>query len=719
MAEKIVSPGVFTKEVDQSFLPAGIAAIGAACIGPTVKGPAGIPTVVSSYSEYQQIFGDTFTSGSGTSEQSYAYLTSYTAKEYLRHGDTLTVVRILAGGYGPATAMVSSSTTVGNTFSSGSVTFSHVPSGSVDASDTPDEVTIGGVDFTFVSESAGYSNSATQIFVEFPKAGGATTVTTVAENLVSAINDSDLDLTSTNAAGLVRISGSSAGASAFTIATGSGGTTTATTPNFAQIVNVQGGTNTTTSAQCFTLTSINDGAILNSNGPIGSNGLHASGSKDNFKFEVTSKNNNKGTFNLLIRRGDDTDKRKSIIEQYNNLSLDPNSSNYISKVIGDQSVTLRDSGGTDPFLQMSGSFVNKSKYVRVTTHVSTYNYLDSNGNVRDANLSGSLPAVSSGSFQGGADGHLDSAGHPQQFYNNITNTNMQGYNLSGASTGKTAYEDAINILSNQDEYDINLLMLPGLVDNQTNHATIITKAIDMCENRGDCFTIVDPVAYGATLTSATSQAEGRDSNYAAMYWPWVQVPDNDLGKNVWVPPSVVMPGVYAFNDRVAAEWFAPAGLNRGGIDMAIQAERKLTHTNRDTLYLSNVNPIATFPNTGICAWGQKTLQKKASALDRVNVRRLLIAAKKFIASATKFLVFEQNTAATRLRFLNIVNPYLESVQQRQGLYAFKVVMDETNNTPDVIDRNQMVGQLFLQPTKTAEFIIIDFNILPTGAAFPE
>ena len=197
------------------------------------------------------------------------------------------------------------------------------------------------------------------------------------------------------------------------------------------------------------------------------------------------------------------------------------------------------------------------------------------------------------------------------------------------------------------------------------------------------------------------------------------IPDNNLSRNVWVPGSVVLPGVYAFNDRVAAEWFAPAGLNRGGIELAVQAERKLTHTNRDTLYESNVNPIATFPNTGVCVWGQKTLQKKASALDRVNVRRLLIAAKKFIASATKFLVFEQNSAATRLRFLNIVNPYLESVQQRQGLYAFKVVMDETNNTPDVIDRNQMVGQLFLQPTKTAEFIIIDFNILPTGAAFPE
>ena len=117
--------------------------------------------------------------------------------------------------------------------------------------------------------------------------------------------------------------------------------------------------------------------------------------------------------------------------------------------------------------------------------------------------------------------------------------------------------------------------------------------------------------------------------------------------------------------------------------------------------------------------GTKNITEKASALDRVNVRRLLIAAKKFIASSTRFLVFEQNTAETRNRFLSIVNPYLESVQQRQGLYAFKVVMDESNNTPDVIDRNQMVGQLFLQPTRTAEFIIIDFNILPTGAAFPE
>ena len=178
-----------------------------------------------------------------------------------------------------------------------------------------------------------------------------------------------------------------------------------------------------------------------------------------------------------------------------------------------------------------------------------------------------------------------------------------------------------------------------------------------------------------------------------------------------------MVGTYAQNDRLGAEWFAPAGLNRGGIAGAVQVVNRLTQSERDTLYEGKVNPIATFPGQGISAFGQKTLQDKASALDRINVRRLLINLKKFVASTSRFLVFEQNTAQTRSKFLNTVNPYLESVQQRQGLYAFRVVMDETNNTPDVIDRNILAGAIFLQPAKTAEFITIDFNILPTGATF--
>jgi phage tail sheath protein FI len=176
--------------------------------------------------------------------------------------------------------------------------------------------------------------------------------------------------------------------------------------------------------------------------------------------------------------------------------------------------------------------------------------------------------------------------------------------------------------------------------------------------------------------------------------------------------------VYAFNDNAAEAWFAPAGFNRGGMSTVTRAERKLSQGDRDTLYIANVNPIATFPSQGVVVFGQKTLQKRASALDRVNVRRLLIELKGYISQIADTLVFDQNTIATRNSFLAQVNPYLTSVQQRQGLYAFKVVMDDTNNTADVIDRNQLVGQIYLQPTKTAEFIYLDFNVTPTGATFP-
>ena len=264
---------------------------------------------------------------------------------------------------------------------------------------------------------------------------------------------------------------------------------------------------------------------------------------------------------------------------------------------------------------------------------------------------------------------------------------------------------------------MNLLVTPGITI--ANHSSVVAKALDVAETRGDTFYVADPVIQNQTLATAVAAVanSGIDSSYMATYWPWVKIMDTDRNKPVWVPPSVVLPNIFAYNDNVAFEWFAPAGLNRGGITEAVDIETKLTFSQRDSLYDNKINPIATFPGQGICVWGQKTLQVKASALDRINVRRLLIAMKKFIASSTRYLVFENNTTETRQRFLNIVNPYLERVKARQGLYAFRVVMDETNNTPDVIDRNQMYGQIFLQPAKTAEFIILDFNILPTGASF--
>ena len=705
MAERIVSPGVFTNEVDQSFLPAGIAAIGAAVIGPTQKGPAGIPTTVTSYSDFVQTFGGAFSSGSGASENSYKYLTNYMAQEYLKYADTLTVVRILSGDYTPASTDVTSTVVTADATATGSLTIAGTFGQSVD---DEFQVTVDGTEFRFIASDpvGGLPVDASPIF--FLSTGSSTAG--YIDNLVAKIDGASIGVNAIDETTAIGFSASAAGTSgnSITFDTGSG-------TSFSDVLTLSGGTDTTSTAISFTLTTLSDGADQNSSGAEGTNNTLTNGTVNNLRWEVTNVSNTKGTFTLLIRRGDDTSKRKIILEQYNNLTLDPNSNNYIGRVIGDQSNTLKDAGTADPFLQLSGSFVNRSKYVRVSVDRTTYNFLDVNGNVRDASLSDFIPANQSGSFSGGSDGTVV---HPRAFYDDISNTNTQGFNL-GVAASENAYNDAIFLLKNQDEYDINLLALPGLVDNFANHSKVLSTALTAMEDRSDAFLLIDPVEYGATLATAAAKAEARDSNYAAEYWPWLKIPDVDLGRNVWVPASTLIPSVYAFNDRVAAPWFAPAGLNRGGLDIVVQTERKLTQSNRDTLYESAVNPIATFPNTGVVVYGQKTLQKKASALDRVNVRRLLIAAKKFVASSTKFLVFENNTAATRNRFLSLVNPYFENVQQRQGLFAFKVVMDETNNTPDVIDRNEMRGAIFLQPAKTAEFIIIDFNILPTGAAFPE
>ncbi len=604
MAEKIISPGVFTNEIDQTFLPSAVADIGAALIGPTLKGPAGVPTVVTSYSDFQAKFGDVVKSGS-TSVQ---FLTSHTAEEYLKNSNTLTVVRILDGTFAPATAEITSSAELGTS---------------------------------------------------------------------------------------------------------------------------------------FTLETLADGAIMNNQHTMSiasTNSILPSGSKHNVRYEVSNVSNAKGTFTVSIRAGNDNQKRKQILESFSGVNLDPNSPNYIAKAIGDQKQNVA-SDGTTKYLQLSGSYRNKSRYVRVkSVNLPTIDYLDENGSVQTAfqngkNVSGSLPLAGSGSNNGGFIGAtngvsgFDSLGnfvsssangapHQVLFYDEISTQTQGFFPQTAGARGQDAYLQALNLIANQDEYDVNLILLPGIIHNL--HSTVSNKAIDVCEDRGDCFAIIDPVEYGKNPSHAVTEAEKVDSNFAAMYYPWVKVPDSQIaGTQRWVPPSVVLGGIYAFNDKVAHPWFAPAGLNRGGITTAIQAQRKLTQGERDTLYDSNVNPIATFPGQGVTVFGQKTLQKKPTALDRINVRRLLIRVKKFIASSSRFLVFEQNTAATRQRFLNIVNPFLDQVQSQSGLSAFRVVMDGTNNTADSIDRNQLVGQLFLQPTRTAEFIVLDFVVQPTGAAFPE
>ena len=572
MAETLISPGVLARENDQSFVTSPPVERGAAIIGPAVIGPVEKPTLISSFSSYQALFGGALQSGSGE----FTYLTSIAANQYFQNGgNSLLVTRVTSGSFTSAT----SSAVVGQT---GSVV-----------------------------------------------------------------------------------------------------------PN------------------AFTLETISEGEIMNTGTTEITNGALTSGSTDNLRWEIVASNSSSGVFSLLIRRGDDTNNNKVVLESYNNISLDPFASNYISRAIGDVSSNLV-TEGVDTFLQESGSFPNISNYVRVkSVNNPTPRYFNNDGSAK-IQFTGSLPQVGSGSFNGAVGSNIP-VGRTANFYQNISAADTQG--LVGSD-----YNNAIALLSNQDDYQFNVISVPGL---STQHQSAqITSVMNNSISRGDSIAVIDLVGYNTALNAVVAQAGGIDNSYTATYWPWLQTVDPNSGQLVFIPASTFIPGVYAFTDASSDPWFAPAGITRGGMGQVVRAERKLTSTNRDTLYEANVNPIATFPSQGVVVFGQKTLQKAASALDRVNVRRLLITLKSFISQIADNLVFEQNTIATRQNFLTQVNPYLESVQQRQGLFAFKVVMDEQNNTPDVIDRNELVGQIFLQPTRTAEFILLDFNVLPTGATFP-
>jgi uncharacterized protein len=453
----------------------------------------------------------------------------------------------------------------------------------------------------------------------------------------------------------------------------------------------------------FVITTIGKGEDLNS----------ATGNKSNFKWEILNLNKKSGTFSLVVRRGDDTDSKPIILEQFTNLSLDPLSPNYVAKAIGDQSQTVSTTNNVSS-VSVAGEYPNKSKFIRISAVNSpTYQFLAADGSVNTRSSDGVsysllLPQSGSGTFAGGVG---DNFGSVAATYG----SESAAANIQGLGTGD--YTKAISILTNKEEYKFKTLVAPGLDKNQ--HSSTINTIIENAETRGDYMAVVDLYQYGATVANVKGEAEDLDTSFAAAYWPWVQVRSAELGKNVWAPASTIIPGVYAKNDSIAAPWFAPAGLTRGGLNNVPKVETKLSKAQRDDLYVSKVNPLATFPGQGVVVFGQKTLQQANSALDRVNVRRLLLDVKDTINGFAENLVFEQNTAETRQRFLRKCNPYLSNLVQRQGLYAYQVKMDGQLNSAGVIDQNKLVGQVFLQPTKTAEFIALDFVLTPTGASFED
>jgi hypothetical protein len=814
MAEKIISAGVFTRENDLSFVAQGVSELGAVVIGPTEIGPAFIPTVIrNGYNEFVNKFGN------NTSD---TYVPQ-TVNSYLNNASSITVVRVLGNGgwsFTPtrtlAALVVSGSGTETSGYANAILAVFH-PSKNTSPNSlgleksiiTPTSSSISG---SFILSLSGSGFSSAQVVSASLKSTDQNFITkTLGKNEFNSLTGStyraygfpyilfrDLaNATALTGSRLLLVTSSTQ----IDFTASIDGTSYAEGYAAAMTPWVTDG-NVSNPARLFRFAHLSHGFGTNQD-------VYAS-ITDLVEPADVSNVEQYSTFTVLIRRVGDSDKQPVVLETYGNVNLNPDSPNFIARVIGDRyyeydttltkvvsrgnysnssqfvRVIMGDAFGTDLTVSslspkasprgferlyqtitgFTGLQLPPINYVTVQNIDSVYNpkgYLgfdftsqDNYNYLKAVPTSASIATFATGSnfsvntlvghpsssytgslsasvdlsgvsgptsnqvqfslaMQGGSDGINPAT--LRRMGSDIAASNVFGYDLSSTSTaGARAFNKAINILANVDEYDFNLLTIPGIL--KSLHSAVTSNAINMVSDRGDAFYIMDLIDVNASVAQAANATSGLDSSYTGVYYPWVKILDSVSNRPIFVPPSVVMPGVFANNDKIAGPWFAAAGFNRGGLGQVIETKNKLSQPERDILYTNRVNPIAQFPGQGVVVWGQKTLQVKASSLDRINVRRLLIELKKFVSRTSRNLVFDQNTLITRNRFLNIVNPYLESVQQRQGLYAYRVQMDDTNNTSDVIDRNQLVGAVFLQPTKTAEFIIIDFNLTPTGATFP-
>ena len=299
--------------------------------------------------------------------------------------------------------------------------------------------------------------------------------------------------------------------------------------------------------------------------------------------------------------------------------------------------------------------------------------------------------------------------------------------------GYHSVQRAINTVSDPEVVEYNLMAAPGVMNE-----ALTSHMVNVCEARGDALAIIDlksgyqtaqeitsPSNGSVALALSNMKARAMNSSYGCAYYPWVQISDTVNDAILWAPPSIVALGTFSSSQRKSELWFAPAGFTRGGLTEGsagvpvIQTRERLTSRNRDDLYEANINPIASFPSEGIVIFGQKTLQVTPSALDRINVRRLMIFVKKEISRMAATVLFDQNVPATWNRFMSRAEPFLRSVQARLGLSDFKIVLDETTTTADLVDRNVMYAKIFLKPARSIEFIALDFVISSTGAGFED
>ena len=449
MAESIVSPGVTLNENNQSFITTQPIQAGAAIIGPTVKGKVGIPTIVTTYSEYENIYGSTFISGS----QTYSYLTSLSAYTYFNN--SLLVTRVASGSFTPATSSIPSSTALTSASAAFSMSPFH-PSGSF---------IINGITIQ-ITGSTPPPNTSTIIYVA---SGSTATNTTISAS--AAINTSSS--VAPYSSSLLFISASRVSTNLTLTYVGEDGLTgntqyftSGSTTTF-----LSGGTNT----PVLVLESLSEGIIMNSTSTEFSNGTLESGSADNLRYQIVSPNVTDGTFTLLVRQGNDSTYAPSVLETWSNLSLDPLSSNYVEKVIGNQYEQVISDNG-EYYVDLVGNYQNRSRYIRIKSVAKpTPNYLD-NSDVAKPQFTGSLPHTTSGSFGSATGNNIPST--TGNYYENISNSNTQGLQAS-------EYNESISLLANKDAYRFNFITTPGLIADGTNfasHYSVMTSLIWCAES---------------------------------------------------------------------------------------------------------------------------------------------------------------------------------------------------------------------------------------------
>jgi hypothetical protein len=287
----------------------------------------------------------------------------------------------------------------------------------------------------------------------------------------------------------------------------------------------------------------------------------------------------------------------------------------------------------------------------------------------------------------------------------------------------TAFNGCIDLMAPPESVDINVFAAPDV--NYTDNLGAVSYALSMIENRADSIYIIDSPRISTDTSKGTAvdaanaiQASAIDSSYAATYWPWIQIADPTSNKFIYISPTAEVVRNIALTDNVAYQWFAPAGLSRGQVN-CVRADINLSRDDRDTLYDANINPINTVAQQGVTIQGQKTLQIQQSALDRINVRRLMLQIRRLVAAASQTLLFEPNDQTVRDQFLAKVEPLLLQIQNQRGIFAYKVVVDDFNTATADSDRNTLTGKIQIKPTPALEFVDLTFQVLPTGANFED